>query len=183
MTVLAFQLNNEASLFWILVIIAVCFAVMALSMAFIALMVYRVVGLVLQLQQKVDPIIQTANNLSAQGKEIADKFTDLSGHLTTATRHFSESAGLIKEEVAEIRGLLGDTTVTAKRNVALVSQTIERTNGQVLETADYIQAKVVEPARELAAIMAGFRRGLEVLLAPSPKPLDRVYGDDEMFIG
>ena len=38
-------------------------------------------------------------------------------------------------------------------------------------------------AREIAAIMAGVRKGLEVLFAPSPKQIDRAYADDEMFIG
>ena len=40
-----------------------------------------------------------------------------------------------------------------------------------------------QPARELAAILAGLRRGLEVLVAPAPSPINRSYGDDEMFIG
>jgi hypothetical protein len=31
--------------------------------------------------------------------------------------------------------------------------------------------------------MAGFRRGLEVLVAPTPKPINQIYGEDEMFIG
>ena len=46
-----------------------------------------------------------------------------------------------------------------------------------------IQSKVIESARELAAIMSGFRRGLEVLLAPAPRPISQTYGEDEMFIG
>ena len=67
--------------------------------------------------------------------------------------------------------------------VELVSRTIDRTHNQVITTTDFIQRKVVEPARELAAIMAGFRRGLEVLVAPIPKPVNQTYGEDEMFIG
>jgi hypothetical protein len=46
-----------------------------------------------------------------------------------------------------------------------------------------VQSKVIEPAREIAAIMAGLRRGLEVLVAPMPKPINQTYGEDEMFIG
>ena len=183
MTVLAFQLGNEASLFWILVVIAACFAIMAVSMAVIALMVYRVFGLVHQVQAKTEPLIQSANNIADQGKEIVEKFTELSEHLSTATKYFADSAVIIKDEVSEIRALVSQTAVTAKDKITLVSQTIERTNGQVTETADFIQSKVVQPARELAAIMAGVRRGLEVLFAPSPRQLDSVYADDEMFIG
>ena len=37
--------------------------------------------------------------------------------------------------------------------------------------------------REVAAIMAGFRRGLEVLVGPMPKPINKTYAEDEMFIG
>jgi hypothetical protein len=183
MNFLAFQLNNDASLFWILVIIAICFAVMAFSMIFIAFMVYRAVGMVGELKEKTEPLIQSANNISAQGKEIAAQFTTLSEHLTVSAKYLSESAGLIKEEVGEIKVLIGQTTETAKEKVALVSRTIDRTNVQVQDTADFIQHKVVEPAREFAAIMAGVRRGLEVLLAPTPRQLDRAYTDDEMFIG
>ena len=57
------------------------------------------------------------------------------------------------------------------------------THERVATTTEFIQRKVIEPARELAAILAGLRRGLEVLVAPSPSPIDRSYGDDEMFIG
>ena len=39
------------------------------------------------------------------------------------------------------------------------------------------------PAREIAAIMAGVRRGLEVLLAPAPKQINESYAEEEMFIG
>ena len=65
----------------------------------------------------------------------------------------------------------------------MVSQTIDRTHMQVVNTTDFVQAKIVEPAREIAAIMAGVRKGLEVLFAPPPKQIDRAYQDDEMFIG
>ena len=46
-----------------------------------------------------------------------------------------------------------------------------------------VQRKIVEPAREIAAVMAGVKKGLEVLFAPAPKPLDRAYMEDELFIG
>jgi hypothetical protein len=47
----------------------------------------------------------------------------------------------------------------------------------------FIHSKLVEPARELAAILAGVRRGLEVLAAPAPKQIDETYGEEELFIG
>jgi hypothetical protein len=107
----------------------------------------------------------------------------MSGHLSTATRNFSESLAIIKDEVSELKLLVSDTALTARDKVALVSRTIDQTHRQVSQTTTFIQSRVIEPAREIAAIMAGFRRGLEVLVAPAPKPIDETYGEDEMFIG
>ena len=119
----------------------------------------------------------------SKGKEISVQFKELSGNLTTASKHFADSAGLIKEEVAELKLLVGETAVVAKDKVDLVSQTIDRTQTQVTTTADFIQDRVVGPAAEIAAVMAGVKKGLEVLFAPSPKRIDKAYHDDEMFIG
>ena len=116
-------------------------------------------------------------------KLIAEQFHAVSGHLATATMHFSDSLAIVKAEVAELKSLVSDTAVEARDKVELVSRTIDRTNKQVIMTTDFIQSKVIEPARELAAIMAGFRRGLEVLVAPMPKPINQTYAEDEMFIG
>lgn len=180
-------MNPSEPLFWIMIasiVIAVCFVVMAISLIAIALIVRKVIGTVNRLEDKVTPLISKVNALGDQGKEIAVQFTEVSGHLSTATKHLSESVGLVKEEVVELKALVGQTAIVAKDKVELVSRTIDRTNDQVMTTTDFIQTKVVEPAREIAAVMAGVRKGLEVLFAPAPKrQIDRVYSDDEMFIG
>ena len=165
------------------IVIAVCFIVMAIALIAIALIIKRVVNTVNRVEEKVEPLIEKVNAMSIQGKEISVQFTEISGNLSTATKYFSESAGLIKEEVAELKQLVGMTAVEAKDKIALVSRTIDRTQLQVISTTDYIQTKVVEPAREIAAVMAGVRKGLEVLFAPTPKQIDRAYTDDELFIG
>jgi uncharacterized protein YoxC len=172
--------------FWMMIasiVIAICFIVMAVALIAIAVIVRRIVGTVSRLEEKVEPLIDKVNVMGEQGKQIAAQINQLSGHLSTASQHFSESAGLIKSEVAELKQLVGMTAVEAKEKVALVSRTIDRTQMQVTSTADFIQAKVVEPAVEMAAIMAGVRRGLEVLFAPRPKRIDRAYQEEELFIG
>ena len=179
-------MNANEPQFWMMIasiIIAVCFIVMAIALIAIAITVKKVVNTVNVLQDKVEPLIEKVNAISIQGKEISVQFTEISGNLSTATKYFSESAGLIKEEVAELKQLVGMTAVEAKDKIALVSRTIDRTQLQVVSTTDFIQTKVVEPAREIAAVMAGVRKGLEVLFAPAPKQIDRAYTDDEMFIG
>ena len=173
-----------------MVIIAVSFLVIAIAMIAIAVIVNRAVGAVTRLEEKLEPLIEKLAVLSEQGKhiasqggQIAEQFNAVTSHLSTATQHFSESLAIVKDEVAELRALVNDTAIEAKDKVALVSRTIDRTHQQVINTTDFIETKVIEPARELAAIMVGFRRGLEVLVAPAPKPINQTYGEEEMFIG
>lgn len=179
--------------FWMMIasiVIAICFIAMAIAMIAIAVIVRKVVGTVKRVEEKVDPILgkieplmKQVNAIGEQGKLISVQFNEISENLSTATKYFAESAGLVREEVSELKLLVGQTALVAKDKVELVSNTIDRTNNQVISTTEFIQTKVVEPAREIAAVMAGVRKGLEVLFAPAPKQIDRVYVDDEMFIG
>jgi hypothetical protein len=186
----ALQISPNDPMFWVMVVIAASFIVIAIAMVAIAVYVNRAVTSVGRLEGKMEPLIERVTAMSEQGKQvavqgklIAEQFSAVSGHLATATLHFSESLAIIKGEVSELKALVSDTAVEARDKVELVSRTIDRTNRQVAMTTDFIQTKVIEPARELAAIMAGFRRGLEVLVAPMPKPINQTYAEDEMFIG
>ncbi len=190
MTPLAFQLNTNDPAFWVLVVVAVSFFAIAIAMIFMAMYVSRAVKAVNRLEQRLEPLIdrltvvgEQSKHIAVQGKEIAEQFNAVAGHLSTATMHVSESLAIIKTEVAELKEIVSHTAGEARDKVDLVSLTIDRTHRQVTTTTDFIQEKVIEPARELAAIMSGVRRALEVLLAPAPKPINTIYGEDEMFIG
>ena len=141
------------------------------------------VATVKRVEERIDPLITKVDAISAQGREMSVYFTEVSANLSTATRHLAESTELIKEEIAELRVIVGETALTARDKVELVSRTIDRTQMQVVNTTEFVQQKIVMPAREIAAIMAGVKKGLEVLFAPPPKQLDRAYVDDELFIG
>jgi uncharacterized protein YoxC len=190
MTSLALQMSTSDPMFWVMVVVAASFIVIAIAMVAIAVFVNRAVKTVGRVEQKIEPLMERVTAISEQGQQIAvqgkliaEQFSAVSGHLSTATMHLSESLAIIKGEVAELKALVSDTALEARDKVDLVSRTIDRTHRQVALTTDFVQSKVIEPARELAAIMAGFRRGLEVLVAPMPKPVNQTYGEDEMFIG
>ena len=187
---LLLQMSTRDPLFWIMVIIAVSFVLIAIAMIVMAVFVSRAVKTVHRLEEKVEPLLERVTAISeqgklvaVQGKLIAEQLTAVSGHLSTATGHVSDSLAVIKNEIIELKDLVSDTAVEARDKVELVSRTIDRTHRQVTATTDFVQSKVIEPAREVAAIMAGFRRGLEVLVAPMPKPINQTYAEDEMFIG
>lgn len=179
-------MNANDPQFWMMVssiVIAITFVVMAIALIAIAMTVRRVVATVKNIEERVEPLISKVDAIGTQGREISVHFNEISGNLSTATKYLAESTELIKEEVAELRQLVGETAITARDKVEMVSQTIDRTHSQVTNTAEFVNQKIVIPAREIAAVMAGVKRGLEVLFAPAPKQIDRVYMDDEMFIG
>lgn len=165
------------------IVIAVCFIVMAIALVAVAVTVRKVTRTVQRVEERVDPLITQVNAMSVQGREMSVHFTEVTANLSTATRYLADSTELIKLEVADLREIVGSTALVAKDKVEMVSRTIDRTHMQVTNTTDFVQAKIVEPAREIAAVMAGVKKGLEVLFAPPPKQIDRVYMDDEMFIG
>ena len=165
------------------IVIAVSFVFMAIALLWIALTIRKVVATVKNVEERIEPLITKVDAISAQGKEIAVSFSEISANLSAATRYLAESTELVKEEIADLRILVGQTAITARDKVEMVSRSIDRTHSQVLDTTEFVNQKIVVPAREIAAIMAGVKRGLEVLFAPSPKQIDRAYTEDEMFIG
>lgn len=186
----ALQLNTSDPMFVVMVIVAAAFLVIAAAMVAIAVAVFRVVRTVNNLERRAEPLIERVGALSVQvqqiaeqGREVAEQVTLMSGHLSVASEHFAATAALVRDEVRELRQLVGYTAVSAKEQVERVSVSVEQANRQFSNTVSFINLKLVRPARELAALMAGVRRGLEVLAAPAPKQIDQTYGEEEMFIG
>ncbi|HST51027.1 MAG TPA: hypothetical protein VLJ61_03375 [Pyrinomonadaceae bacterium] len=179
--------------FWTMlmtIIIAASFVVIAVTMVFIAVMLGRVARTVTNVERKVEPLVgrvgalaEQVGAIAVQGREVAEQVTVMSGHLSTATMHFSESMALIRDEVRDLKDIVGLSTETARAHVEKISRSIDETHEQLLTTTNYVTSKIVSPARELAAIMAGVRRGIEVLVAPSPKQINESYAEEEMFIG
>ncbi len=179
-------MNANEPQFWMMIallVIAVAFVIMGAVLIGIGLTVRKVTRSVKRLEERLVPLIDKMNAISIQGREMSIHFNEVTQNLSTATRYLAESTELIKDEVGELRQIVSSTALVARDKVELVSQTIDRTQLQVTNTTDFVQAKIVEPAREIAAVMAGVKKGLEVLFAPSPKQIDRVYVEEEMFIG
>ena len=179
-------MNASEPQFWMMIssiIIAICFIVMAAALFGVWMTVRRVTATIHRVEERVEPLIRQVNAIGVQGREMSLQFSEVAVNLATATKHLSDSTELIKEEVAELRTLVSSTALVARDKVEMVSHSIDRTHSQVLDTTEFVQQKIVVPAREIAAVMAGVRKGLEVLFAPAPKQIDRAYMDDDMFIG
>jgi hypothetical protein len=134
------------------------------------------------LLNNTEPVLKMAHGLMAELKEAG-------GYFTQGVQHINSIAEMARDEVAEVRHLLGDTTALARREVErakdkvdTVQNTLAAATDQFERTTAMVQQSVLEPAREFSYLMFGLKRGLEVLMAGKRLPVDRAYQDEEMFI-
>jgi biopolymer transport protein ExbB/TolQ len=134
------------------------------------------------LLNNTEPVLKTAQGLMHELKEAAEYFTQGAQHITAI-------AEMAKDEAADVRSLLGDTTALARREVERtrervdqVQTTLEVATDQFQRVTGLVQRSVLEPAREFSYIMYGLRRALEALMASNRLPVNRAYQDEEMFI-
>ena len=169
-------MNPNDPMFWVMVVIALSFILITVSMIAIAISVSRAVKSVTRLEQKLEPLIdrvtvisEQGKQIAIQGKQIAEQFSDASAHLSTATLNLSESLAIIRDEVGELKVMVSETAGDARDKVEMVSRTIDRTHSQCFHHR-LLQRKVVEPARELAAIMRASAVASKFSVAPMPSP-------------
>ena|SRR5687767_15990011 len=67
----ALQFNTNDPMFWVMVVIALSFIIMAIAMVSIAVFVSRAVKSVNRLEEKLEPLIEKVTAVSEQGKQIA----------------------------------------------------------------------------------------------------------------
>src|ERR1044072_3611780 len=158
----ALQMSTNDPAFWVLVIVAVSFVVIAVAMIFVAAKVGSVVRSVHSVEAKVEPLMarvgalaEQAQAIAVQGREVAAQVAVMSGHLSTATMHFSESMALVRDEVRDLKEVVGLSAETARDKIEKISRSIDQTHEQLMMTTGFVTSKIINPSRELAAILAG----------------------------
>lgn len=156
------------------------------------LLARRVVAVVeraAQLQTRAEYLMNNTEPLLKLAQSMLLELKQATGYLTQGMQHVTAITEMAKDEAAEVRHLLGDSTALAKREVERartqvdkVQTTITNATDQFEKATALVQNSVLEPAREFSYIMAGVRQALEVLLAGRRLPVDRAYQDEEMFI-
>ena len=182
----------ETYLIYILAIVTVLLIVQVAVFVGLYFLARRAVALVERIGQlqtraeylltNTEPVLKTAQGLMAELRETADYFSQGAQHLTAITE-------MAKDEAAEVRTLLGDTTALARREVERTREKVDKVQttlavatDQFQRTTELVQHSVLQPAREFSYIMYGVRRALEVLMAGDRLPVNRAYQDEEMFI-
>ncbi len=142
-----------------------------------------------QLQTRAEHLLKNTEPVLQLSKQVVGEFKDAAGYFSQGAQHLTAIVEMVKDETADVKSLLGDTTAMARRELDKVQSradqiqnTLAITTDQFQRTANIVQHSVLEPAREFSYLMAGLKRALEVFTASKSLPVDRVYQDEEMFI-
>jgi hypothetical protein len=176
----------------ILVIVTLLLIVQALVFVgfyFLAKRVVEMIERVGQLQTRAEYLLKNTEPVLQLSKQVVGEFKDAAGYFSQGAQHLTAIVEMVKDETADVKSLLGDTTAMARRELDKaqsradqIQNTLAITTDQFQRTANIVQHSVLEPAREFSYLMAGLKRALEVFTASKSLPVDRVYQDEEMFI-
>jgi hypothetical protein len=142
------------------------------------------------LLESAKPILTEAHATVLLAKETATLAKSTAGNLkveaeaclaairTTAT----EVSKITLEEAQDLREVVTTTRTRAEEQIVRLDDLVTRTTVRLDETTQMVQTGVIKPVSELAAVLAGVQRFLQVLFAKERKQVDEAYQDEEMFI-
>lgn len=182
-------------------IIVLSFIVQAAMFMFIYVAIKKLTGIAASIQAKAEPLIaktgpvidqvqgtigtvkESVEKISAQAKEAFDKVTVETRAVAAAVSASSQEISRLAQHQAEqISHTLDYTTTTLQRQVTELDGLLVRTQDRFEDTTREVQATVLQPMRELSAMLIGLRRILETLFGRHRKPIDQAYQDEELFI-
>jgi hypothetical protein len=183
------------------IIVALSFIVQAFMFAFTYRALQKLSSTAAAVQAKAEPVIEKMGPVidQIQGtmvsvKGAVDKVSvqamDAFEKVTTETRAVAaaisvttqEISGLALHQANQISETMDQATLALARQVAELDHLVTRTQRRIEGTTIEVQETVLEPIREVSALLSGLKRMLEVLFHRGRKPIDQAYQDEELFI-
>ena len=125
-----------------------------------------------QISHNLEPVLATSRELMAESRE----------RLAALGANLHEISQIAKSQMLRVDGFVKDTTERAQMQIVRLDQLVGDTMDRVEETTEAIQDGVLKPVRELSAVAAGIRTGVEFLMKRNRKTVERATQDEEMFI-
>jgi hypothetical protein len=183
------------------VIVALSFVVQAFMFAFTYRSLQKLSATAASVQAKAEPVIEkmgpvieqiqgtivtvkgAVDKVSLQAMEAFEKVTVETRAVAAAISVTSqEVSGLALHQATQISETMDQATLALARQVAELDQLVTRTQRRIEGTTIEVQETVLEPIREVSALLNGLKRMLEVLFHRGRKPIDQAYQDEELFI-
>lgn len=136
-----------------------------------------------QVQGTITTVNETVDKISKQARETFDKVTVETRAVAAAVSVSSqEIATLARRQAEQVSSTLDLTTSVLQRQVIEIDALLARTQDRIEYTTVEVQSTVLEPIREVSALLVGLRRMIETLFGRDRKQIDQAYQDEEMFI-
>ncbi len=183
------------------VVIALSFFAQAIAFLLIYVKVKKLTLVATEMQARAEPLIEKAgpvldqaqitiatvkeavDKITAQARETFDKLSVETRAVAAAVSASSqEIAALAREQAQQISATIDQTTATLQRQVAELDHLLSRTGNRIESTTIEVQTTVLEPIREVSALLAGLKRTIDALFRRDRKQIDQAYQDEEMFI-
>jgi hypothetical protein len=177
--------DAQNTLLALVVVIAVLLALQTVALITLVIAMRQLSGRMASLIATVEeaahnatPVLRAAREMLADGKE----------KLSLISQNLVEVSQLTKLQITRVDEVMTDVSDRLRRQVIRVDDLVTNTVVRVEETTEMVQKNVLKPVREISAILAGVRTGLEVLLhrnrsprAGRPAP-GRATQEEELFI-
>lgn len=154
-----------------------------LTMAVVAVLLYRVVSRVQVrmegVAERVEPIIDTVRQMASENAPKISTITARAVEIATNAKEISDLANEQAHRFAEVGRDIADRT---KAQIARVDAVMDETVEQVHHAGDNVKAAVLKPVREAGAVIAGVRAALFSLAGARRPTVDHITQDEEMFI-
>jgi hypothetical protein len=144
----------------------------------------KVEPLVDQVQSTLTTVRGAVDKITVQAKDTFEKVTVETRAVAAAVSVSSrEIATLAQKQAEQISATVEQATVTLQKQIVEIDGLLTRTQDRVEHTTIEVQTSVLQPMRELSALLVGLRRTIEMLFGRSRKQIDQAVQDEEMFIG
>ena len=148
--------------------------ILALVMVIVALLAFQtiaLVGLVLALRKlsaRVASLMEiaeeTARNAGPVLRTAREMLTESKEKIGLVSQNLIDISELTKQQVTRFDGVMTDVSERLRLQVIRLDELVSTTVARVEETTEMVQNGVVKPIRELSAVLAGVRTGVEYLL-------------------
>jgi hypothetical protein len=154
-----------------------------LTMAIVAVLVYRVVskvqGYVEGVAAGVEPVIDTCRKIAHENAPKISTITTRTVEIVTNAKEIADLANDQAHRFAEVGRDLADRT---KAQIARVDAVVDETVEHVHQAGDNMKSAVLKPVQQAGAVFAGVKAAVFSLATGRRASVDNITQDEEMFI-
>ncbi|MGH9468110.1 MAG: hypothetical protein ACRD1Y_12230 [Terriglobales bacterium] len=140
-----------------------------------------------KLSDKLEPVLphlqQSAANLAPLLRDVHALITDTRPKLDAVAANVAEMSALARDQLRRADAFAGEFAERLELQMVRVDDAIGSALGSVDQIATTVRETILNPVRDVNAVLQGLRTGLDFFFrrrsSPSSHP---VYQDDEMFI-